>query len=100
MKVYRQGDVLLRELEGKMPAQATLSDDPVLVRGEATGHSHRVVGKTVQVYRNAEQIFVKGGGELVHEEHDPIVLPQLEDTVLQVVRQREYDPAANRTITD
>jgi len=93
--MYRQGDLLIVQVKA-IPSTATKTDDPVLVRGEATGHSHRVQGQ-IQVFRDADKIYLRGAGQLVHEEHAPI---SLEEDVYQVVRQREYNPQANRVVQD
>ena len=94
--MYRQGDVLLikvKELPPKKKRRKSKTD--VVVRGEATGHAHRIVNGTI--YRRWERFsrparFIKAnvGAKLVHEEHGEIELPE---GIYQIVRQREYDPA-------
>ena len=96
MSIYRQGDVLFVSRNG-IPDGFKVSEDAILVRGEATGHAHRAQGKQLQVFRNAQdQMYVQGNGQIVHEEHGPL---ELEGT-FEVIRQREYSPVNNRTVTD
>jgi hypothetical protein len=96
----RQGDILFIGVTG---AESLLGDsservDTVLAHGEATGHSHRLVGPAgwrpeMRTRANGE-ILVRGGEgmRVVHEEHGDIALPA--DTWILVRRQREYDPVA------
>lgn len=87
--MYRQGDVLLRKVNG-LPSRAQKQKTDVILEGEVTGHAHRIVhGKIYMGW--GEQMFVKvaPGGRLIHDEHGPI---DVEPGVYAVVRQREYDP--------
>ena len=93
MQIYRQGDVLFVARNG-VPKGFNISEDDVLVKGEATGHAHRA--RQIQVFRNGEQMYVDGKGQITHEEHAPL---ELEGT-FEIVRQREYNPQANRLVTD
>ena len=99
MKLLRQGDVLLVRVD-VMPALhgAVEEEDRILARGEATGHNHRITGPA-KVLRSGQQLYVlaEQEAELVHEEHDTIRVPQ---GIWRVVRQREYDPTAERVVTD
>jgi len=95
MESMAQGDILL--VAGKVPVGAKHRRDGVVAEGEATGHHHRVRGD-VQFYENPGlDIHVAGwviagpmGGELVHEEHDTIVIAP--GTTWEVRRQVEADP--------
>lgn len=91
--IYRQGDLLIRRVK-TIPNEAVKAD-AVLARGEVTGHSHRA--QQMQVYRTSQQTFLKGEGQVVHEEHAPLELPE---GTYEVVRQREYNPTENRLIND
>lgn len=101
--IYRQGDLLfiqvpLEAARGGQPVQRE-SGRIVLARGESTGHAHAVAVPHVR--------FVEVGGDrlligsrpfaVTHEEHAPVKLPA---GTFRVVRQREYSPAAIRTIAD
>lgn len=88
---YRQGDVFL--IEAELPADAMLQpreETLILERGEATGHAH-TIAETDKL-----ELFVKGSLRflqlkrpvcLVHEEHDPILLPA---KTFEVRRQRTW----------
>lgn len=85
--MYRQGDVFLKKIE-VLPKNLKEDKTGVVLRGESTGHSHRVKGgklykdKTGLMYINAGAMTM-----LVHEEHKPIKLPEGK---YAVIRQREY----------
>jgi hypothetical protein len=89
---YSQGDVgflALREL----PAGARkIHHDGILARGEATGHSHRIVGlDNVEVYELAARLLLKvneGGISIAHEQHRELAL---EAGVYEVTRDRTFD---------
>ena len=96
----RQGDILFISVADAEPLMGGSSPraDNVLAQGEATGHSHRLVGSAgwwpeMRTRANGE-ILVRGGEgmRVVHEEHGDITLPA--DTWILVRRQREYDPVA------
>ena len=94
--MYRQGDVLFVKVD-KLPKGFNLSSDKVLVRGESTGHAHKVEGG--EVFRelskfgrgNFTEMYVESDGKtrIVHEEHKVIVLPT---GIFRVVLQVEYTP--------
>jgi hypothetical protein len=90
--LVRHGDVLVQRVDS-IPASAQRRPGQVLVRGEATGHSHRVgeAGAGV-VYETVDEMFLQitaAIGTLVHEEHGPIELPRGN---YRVWTQREYTP--------
>jgi hypothetical protein len=96
----RQGDILfigLADAELLLGGSSPRADT-VLAHGEATGHSHRLVGPAgcqPEMHTRANgEILVRGreGMRVVHEEHGDITLPA--DTWILVRRQREYDPVA------
>lgn len=100
--LYRQGDVLIRRID-KIPLRRRKSthDDErrlVLAHGEATGHAHVITAKPSEARirkGSPEQTFLEvlspTGVALVHDEHDTIVIPPGD---YEVVRQREFSPAA------
>jgi hypothetical protein len=100
MTLYRHGDVLIA-LVRSIPDGATPQPGNVLVRGEATGHAHRIEDpKAAQLFRHQGTLYLRVSSErasLVHEEHATIVLPRGDYRVWQ---QREYSPAAIRTVVD
>ncbi len=94
--MVRQGDVLLRPIY-RVPTHAnreTGAGRLVLAEGEATGHSHVLVGPEVHAFSvaNGDRLVVVGKpAQLVHEEHASIdVVPGS----YQVVVQREFDASA------
>lgn len=97
--LLRQGDVLLRRASISLPSDATTVQDKILARGETTGHSHRIEGQARVVRSGNGQLLVQVDGEaaLVHEEHGRI---DLEPGIYEVVGQREYDPVAERAVSD
>ena len=97
MQLFRQGDVLLRQISG-LPSGVEKVNDSVLARGEATGHSHRIEGGRVFRTGNGQLLVqVEKEAELVHEEHRQITIPQ---GTYEVVRQIEYNPIAERQVSD
>jgi hypothetical protein len=97
-KLLRQGDVLLKRVKG-IPSDAAETKDCVLARGEVTGHSHRIDGARVFRASASNQLLVEvpQSAVLLHEEHGPVTVPK---GTYEVVRQREYDPVAERTVSD
>jgi hypothetical protein len=100
MTLYRHGDVLLASVPS-IPNGAIPQPGNVLVRGEATGHAHRIEDpRSAQLFRHQGTLYMRvsaSQASLVHEEHATIVLPQGDYRVWQ---QREYSPAAIRTVVD
>ena len=96
-QMFRQGDLLFaRVLALPMGARQT---SRVLAVGETTGHRHLATGR-LQVFDDGlGHIFLTGSGQIVHEEHGPISLPE---GVWEMRRQREYVPGTRtvRTIED
>jgi hypothetical protein len=97
--MVRQGDVLLME---SAPEIARLGEEVplengalVLAHGEATGHSHRIVGSSARLLRVegvSDMVLALGApARLVHEEHGMI---ELAAGTYVVRRQREYSPGA------
>jgi hypothetical protein len=92
MPLYRHGDVLLMSIPS-IPDNARPFGGNVLVRGEATGHAHRIEDpRSVELYRTADFLFLRvlaDSAALVHEEHARIDLPR---GTYRVWQQREYTP--------
>jgi hypothetical protein len=103
MKIYRQGDVLLQQID-RIPTDAQLVDTngaPVVVaEGEATGHKHQFRFRDAEMYRGgggAQYIRALTDAPLTHEEHQTVVLPP---GIYKRIQQVEYSPAALRTVAD
>ena len=93
---YRQGDVFLEKIE-KLPADLKVKDN-ILLRGETTGHAHRIEGAVVYTDKNGMQyVQIQKEAQIFHEEHDVVTVPQ---GLYQMLPQREYHPTANRLVMD
>jgi hypothetical protein len=101
MKLYRQGDVLIKQVESLPAQKATVKISGVLVEGETTGHAHRIEDLTkAEVLEIGGGLYLRvdeDGVRIVHEDHGPIVL---EPGNYQVIRQVEYSPEAIRAVQD
>lgn len=93
MRLFRQGDVLLKQVDS-LPLDCEPNRDNILAYGETTGHSHKIVG--AKVLRRDKQLYVtvEEQAEILHEEHGRILLPT---GLWQVVRQREYEAGSHKT---
>ena len=91
MNVYRQGDVSILAIN-ELPKKAKrVQGEPVLARGEVTGHAHRMVEGKVRLYQLAGLLYLRVLSEfakLYQEEHGDINLARGD---YQVNQQREYD---------
>lgn len=93
MKIYRHGDLLIRETD-KIPAKAKRVSSGTLNKlalGEVTGHSHKL--ETTQIVDVFELNGVKyfntpTEATLSHEEHNTL---KLEPATYTVLTEREYD---------
>ena len=104
-KIYRQGDVLVQEVD-VLPADLVpaVSDERgriVLAEGEVTGHAHTLPARDVRVAgRDRDGVLFLGLDDpclLTHDEHDTITIPR---GLYRVVRQREYTPDRVRPVVD
>jgi len=89
-RMYRQGDVLLKEIE-KCEGVEIAQGMKILAYGEATGHKHILKGEKVRFYETTGgqvQVQVERTAQLVHDEHEEIEIPAGN---YQVVLQREFD---------
>jgi hypothetical protein len=100
MTLYRHGDVLIGSIT-VIPLEARSHPGNVLVRGEATGHAHRIEDpRTAQLFRHGGELYLRvvaDRADLVHEEHARIELPRGD---YRVWTQREYSPEAIRRVID
>jgi hypothetical protein len=92
VKAYRQGDVsILTAVKIPLAAQRIIGE-PILARGEVTGHTHRITEGKVLLYRLATgSMYLRVLSEfakLYHEEHEEIILPRGDYEVRQ---QKEFD---------
>jgi len=95
-KIYRQGDLLFERID-KIPGGVLPSKSNIILRGEATGHAHRLengqIFNTFTMRRVHEfgknEIFIRAerNARIVHEEHGIL---ELEAGFYMVIRQREF----------
>ena len=91
MKIYRQGDVLLKEI-GRLPFGLKKAQDNILALGEATGHNHKLVSEQICVFEDKQKnkfVNLEQDTELIHEEHGKIVL---DAALYMMVKEREFSP--------
>ena len=101
MNYYRQGDVVLKQIDA-LPADTKPRKDKgdvVLRHGTATGHSHRITrGAAIHKAADKEYLHVTARvAKLVHEEHATLTLPM---GVYEVLQQREHTAEGIRNVLD
>lgn len=83
----RQGDLFIKSIK-EPPEGLRKVKGNIVVRGEATGHSHRLEGGDIFEGKDGLlYLMLATKGKLVHDEHEPI---QLKAGKYAVIRQREY----------
>lgn len=90
MRIFRQGDIIFREVEKLPEGEVTSTSDKLEVSGE-TGHLHTLT--QVQVIEIDWNQFVRipaEGGVMTHPEHPPLELPS--GLVAKVERVRSVTP--------
>jgi hypothetical protein len=94
-KMYRQGDLLFKRIKS-LPKKAKKRETDIILRGEATGHAHRIENGII--YWIGAEIYIDAGAGtmIVHEEHASL---KLEPGYYEVIRQREYDPQFGTSLT-
>jgi len=94
MKIFRQGDVLLKQIN-EVPKTAKLKMDKVLAYGEATGHAHQFTSPFAELYVDVDgkqYVYLVETAVLEHEEHANVEVPE---GTYEVVIQRELDLMQN-----
>ena len=97
--MYRQGDLLFVQVTN-IPTEAIEQKDGIIAKGEITGHMHRIQQQQKAMLMIAAGIaYIKAlqETEIVHEEHNTIILPPGE---WEVRRQQEYEPSGWRQVVD
>lgn len=90
MKIYRHGDVLIRQIK-ELPENLKKYNSKIVAEGEATGHNHELVGNNCQVLVDEKQlkfILVEEPTKIKHPEHKEI---ELDPGNYEVVIEKEYD---------
>jgi len=92
----RQGDLLIVEVEG-IPQGSRKQSDLILAEGEITGHLHELSGGEVFEKDRALYFQSRCIVTLTHPEHQPLIFVP---GTYKVIRQREYQPAGWRYVSD
>lgn len=111
--LYAQGDLLIERVADVAPTGAVISPSPsgetVLAEGELTGHRHAIFHAVTMFRDDALARDIPAGlyighvrvesdaVEVLHDEHDPIVLSR---GTFRVRRQRELEPRDARVVLD
>jgi hypothetical protein len=95
-KMYRQGDILLREIGGLPPGAKPFQDQEqarILAMGEKTGHMHILTNGTVYAApgANGQRRIISNSdpSQLIHDEHAAIDIPP---GIYELIQQRTYEP--------
>jgi hypothetical protein len=105
-RTYRQGDVLVREVDTRDFAHYGVevfakNGRIILARGEVSGHMHSIDARLARLFEGTRPgicyLFMDSPGLLEHQEHSPISLPK---GLYEVIRQREYEPRRDRYVLD
>ena len=98
--LYRQCDILIQHTDHVPPGAVKLKH-LVIASSDTTGHTHTIKDRASAVlYSRAGENYlevIKEFAELVHSEHDTIVL---EHGLYRVWRQREYAEQGARNVVD
>jgi hypothetical protein len=102
MKIYRQGDILLRQVKSIPKGKRVVRPNGHVQYGEKTGHVHRVLeldqAEVLEVGENGLFLSVSEAGvSIVHEDHATLKIPAGN---FQILRQVEYAPEAIRNVQD
>lgn len=106
MKMFRQGDVLVRQVRSlpKDAKDVTPKGRIVLAHGEVTGHAHAIAEGQAREFSMSDAagavkrfLSVASGATVKHEEHAPVELPA---GIFEIVQQREYHPEELRNVAD
>ena len=88
--IYRQGDVILRELES--PQNFSGATTKIVEMTGETGHKHSILGQVLE-QGNRTLIQLDEPSQIVHEEHKPISIPKGQ---YEIYRVREFTEGGNR----
>jgi len=94
----RQGDLLIVQVKD-IPPGSRKKEDHILAEGEVTGHLHEIDGGAV--HESHQTLFFEVPSNthvtLTHPEHQPLIFMP---GTYKVIRQREYQPAGWRYVSD
>lgn len=101
--LFQQGDVLIQRIETLPAHLETIQPENgryILAKGEATGHAH-AVNDHILLFKETDKNFLYCFADdyftVLHEEHNPIVIPPGLYQVRQV-RQFEYFKLENNVV--
>ncbi len=98
--LWRQGDVMIASIE-HLPIGGQRLKGSVLVEGEMTGHTHRIVDpSSAELWEIGGVLHMKVLADttyIVHDEHNSLELPK---GVYRIWQQREYTPQQVRRVRD
>lgn len=90
MRIFRQGDIIFREVEKLPEGKVTGTSDKLEISGE-TGQVHTLVKvEVIEIDWNQFLRVPKGGGVMTHPEHPDLELPP--GLVAKVERVRSVTP--------
>lgn len=103
MKLYRQGDVLFKQVKSIPSGNRKVRTTGHILEGETSGHIHRVKESDLaiaEVFEIDDRLFLSAtedGISILHEDHKTVTLPAGD---YEVIRQREYSPEEIRNVAD
>ena len=83
----RQGDILIIKID-KLPKKAKKRNSKILLKGESTGHAHRLEEGEIYEYNDRVLLSIPIPTRIIHEEHNLISID--EPGLYEIKRQREY----------
>lgn len=94
MKIFRHGDILLKEVSPQNLVKKESVSSYVLAEGETTGHRHLLTAEReslIDIFRDdkGNQFLNIKGAKLTHEEHKTL---EIGTGFYQVIHEREFDP--------
>lgn len=90
MRIFRQGDIIFREVESLPEGKVTATSDKLEISGE-TGQLHTLAKvKVIEIDWNQFVEVPEGGATMTHPEHPPLELPP--SLVAKVERVRSVTP--------
>ena len=93
MKLFRQGDILFKEI-ASIPKKAKKRKGLVVAEGEATGHKHEFTNPQVSLWEYDSKLYaqVPYPAEIIHPEHDRLIIEKGE---YEIINEREFDYVEN-----
>lgn len=99
VRAVRHGDVILVPVKA-IKGTEQKAKQIVLAEGEATGHSHQIIGGKASLFKFNDKTYLKVKSKiatLTHEEHKEIKVPSGD---YEVIIQRDYEPNGWKRVID